>query len=88
MTCLEATACSTTFVASRVGEVMNVIGKEYTVPFDNEFEQNFAIKCIDVLSGKLKEKVALKECYKAEYISKTEIAVFKKVLGDFSDRST
>lgn len=49
MVCLEATACGCPMVATRVGAIADVIGKEQTVPKGDSFELDFCKLCVDTL---------------------------------------
>lgn len=52
MTCLEATACGTSFVGARVGAIADVVGNENTILHDDSFNQKFAALCIKRLQEK------------------------------------
>lgn len=64
MTCLEATACGTQFVGSRVGAIADVVGVENTVPHNGKFNNDFAelsIKCLtNIKIASLPQKFNLK----------------------------
>lgn len=50
MTCLEATACGTPFVGSRVGAIADVVGIENTVEHNPKFNEAFAELCVKRLN--------------------------------------
>ena len=80
MTCLEATACGTYFIGSRVGEIESIVGQSFTVQRDSNFEESFIKKCIECLNTN-PTKPSLKSNYKAEVIVKNEIKIINKILA-------
>ena len=80
MTCLEATACGTYFIGSRVGEIESIVGQSFTVQRDSNFEESFINKCIEYLNTN-PTKPSLKSNYKAEVIVKNEIKIINKILA-------
>ena len=82
ITCLEAVACTTPFIGSRVGEIENVVGEEYTVPLGQNFEEEFVRKCIEILTAEERHPVTLKDCYNSDYISNREIELFQNIVRE------
>ena len=78
MTCLEATACGTPFIGSRVGAISDVVGIENTVPHNNNFEEKFAELCVKRLNNKC--NVVLPEKFVLETIVKKEKEIIDTIL--------
>lgn len=70
MTCLEATACGTPFVGSRVGAIADIVGLENTIVHGDNFNYDFPALCIkrlkDGKSSTLPSKVLLKDIVEKE----------------------
>lgn len=79
MTSLEATACGTCFIGSRVGEIENVVGKKFTIPLNSIFNETFANKCIEILKNN-PNPPALKAVYNAASVVSNEIDIINKIL--------
>ena len=79
MTALEATACGTLFIGSRVGEIANVVGTEFTVARDERFEENFAKRCIEALQNKELSPL-LRDSYKVDTIVQNEVNIITSLI--------
>lgn len=79
MTCLESIACGSYFVGTRVGEIENVVGKEYSIKRDDDFDEVFAQKCIDVLTCNPEHKI-LGDTYTAKKNADNEIKLFESIV--------
>lgn len=80
MTCIEATACGTPFVGSRVGAIADVVGIENTVEHNNEFNSKFAALCIKRL-GEEKPFVILPEIFKLSNIVSKENSILETIIS-------
>lgn len=80
MTCLEATACGTYFVGSRVGEIESIVGQNFTIPRDSNFDDSFVNKCIECLIT-TPQKPTLKPEYKAELIVENELKIIDNIIA-------
>lgn len=78
MTSLEATACGTMFIGSRVGEIEKVVGAYYTVIRDTNFNESFAKKCIECLQSSL-EVPSLQAKYLASDIVRNELSIIERL---------
>lgn len=81
MTCLEALACGTAFVGSRVGGIADVVGINNTVPLSNTFEDDFASLCIEKLSFEKSTPVCIPEQFDIENVVSYETKVLKNVFA-------
>ena len=79
MTCLEATACGTPFVGSRVGAIAEVVGVENTVEHNCEFKEEFAKLCIKRLNEET-EDVVLSSTFKLANIVSKENSIFESII--------
>lgn len=79
MTCLEAIACGTYFIGSRVGEIENIVGDGFSVVRDSDFDDLFAKRCVEVLLSHPKCPV-LSNKYTARNISNSEIDVMNSII--------
>lgn len=78
MTSLETTACGTLFVGSRVGEIEKVVGKDYTVIRDSNFNEFFAKRCIEILQSS-PQVPSLQTKYLAGDIVRNELSIIEKL---------
>lgn len=78
MTSLEATACGTMFIGSRVGEIEKVVGTYYTVIRDANFNESFAKKCIECLLSS-PEVPSLQAKYLASDIVRNELSIIEQL---------
>lgn len=79
MTCLEATACGTPFVGSRVGAIADVVGFENTVERNSEFDELFATLCVKRLNN-IKRNIELPIKFRLLNIIKKEIEILNTVI--------
>lgn len=79
MTCLEAIACGTYFIGSRVGEIENIVGDRFSVVRDNDFDDMFAKRCVEVLLSHPKCPV-LSNKYTAKEIANSEINIMNAII--------
>ena len=84
MTCLEATACGTPFVGSRVGAIANVVGIENTVEHNSEFNSKFAELCIKRLNAE-KEEIVLPYTFKLSNIVLKERSILTSIIYNNND---
>lgn len=77
MTCLEAVACGTSFVGSRVGGIADVVGLENTVPHSSSFDEDFANLCIQKVGRGNSHAVFLPEQYDIGHIVNRELQLLK-----------
>ena len=80
MTCLEALACGTAFVGSRVGGIADAIGINNTVPLSNSFDVDFASLCIEILSIKNSTPVCIPEQFDIGNVVLYETKVLKNIV--------
>lgn len=79
MTCLEATACKTPFVGSRVGSIADVVGIENTVEHNNDFNESFATLCVKKLS-ETENKIVLPERFVLANIVAKEKSIVNTII--------
>lgn len=77
MTCLEAMACGTAFVGSRVGGIADAIGIDNTVPLSDTFEMVFGALCVKKLLSTTSHSISLPDRYNVEKIVRQELEVMK-----------
>lgn len=81
MTCLEALACGTSFVGSRVGGIADAVGINNTVPLSDTFETDFANLCIEKLTVTPAESVVLPDRYNIEKVASQESVILRGMLA-------
>lgn len=81
MTCLEALACGTAFIGSRVGGIADAVGIENTVPLSDTFDVDFADLCIEKISIKNPTPVFIPERFVIENVVSYETKVLKNVVA-------
>mgnify|MGYP003300723237 CR=1 FL=1 len=79
MTCLEATACGTSFVGSRVGAIADVVGVENTIEHNPDFNEAFATLCVKLLNN-IERNIELPTKFKLTNIIKKESEILKTVI--------
>lgn len=88
MTCLEALACGTAFVGSKVGGIADAVGVHNTVPFSDTFETNFANLCIEKLTATPAEQVILPDRYNIEKVVSQESVILQNLVAALQTSST
>ena len=78
MTCLEATACGTPFVGSRVGAIADVVGEQNTISHTDEFNKQFAKLCIQRLLER--QDIILPSAFLLNFIVKKEKELIDSLL--------
>ena len=80
MTALESIACGAYFVGSKVGEIPNVVGDYFSILRDENFDNSFADRCIQVLKESPKQ-ISLDMKYSVHNIVSSELSIMRRIVN-------